>query len=132
MTINPIPISKVRKGAAYLATGDGKAIPLDTDSLQRVFQAISTPKQTDLITTGEAARILGVSVKTVTRMLDAGEIPFIRYNARGNRMVERSKVTSYRDQSQFHSKQALDEMRAAANEGGLDDINYREYLDKFE
>ena len=117
-TFKAIPISQVSKGSAYITSGDGTAIPLDAEELRRAFDAIVHGDGTDLITTGEAAQILGVSPKTVARILDSGEIPFTRYGAKGNRMVSRAQVVAYRDKSEAHGRQALEEMRDAASQGG--------------
>lgn len=130
-TFEAIPISQIGKGSAYITTGDGKAYPLDAEELRRAFAAIVHDNSAEMITTGEAARILGVSAKTVARMLDAGEIPFVRYGAKGNRMVSRAQVVAYRDKSESHSHEALETMREAASQGGLDDIDYSAYLARY-
>lgn len=127
-----IPISQISKGAAYITTGDGKALPLNAEELRRAFDAIVHGGGTDLITTGEAAQILGVSAKTVARILDAGEIPFTRYGVKGNRMVSRARVIAYRDQSESRGNAALENMRTAACQGGLDAIDYTTYLSRFD
>lgn len=46
------------------------------------------------MTTGEAAEMLGVSAKTVARLLDAGEMPFYRNGTGGHRMVELRDVVA--------------------------------------
>lgn len=48
------------------------------------------------LTTGEAAVLLGVSGKTVARLLDAGKIPFYRNGENGHRMVRLCDVIAYR------------------------------------
>lgn len=130
-TFEAIPISQIGKGSAYITTGDGKAYPLDADELRRAFDAIVHAEPQGMITTGEAAQILGVSAKTVARILDSGEIPFVRYGDKGNRMVSRAKVISYRDRSESRGREALEDMREAADKGGLDDIDYKAYLARF-
>ncbi|MBT1175330.1 helix-turn-helix domain-containing protein [Bifidobacterium sp. LC6] len=121
-TFEAIPISQISKGSAYITTGDGKAYPLDAEELRRAFAAIvHDDNSAEMITTGEAAQILGVSAKTVARMLDAGEIPFVRYGAKGNRMVSRAQVIAYRNKSESHSHESLENMREVASQGGLDD-----------
>lgn len=129
-TFEAMPIAQVRQGTAYITAGDGTAIPLDKDELRRAFDAIVNDGS-DLITTGEAAQMLGVSAKTVARILDSGEIPFIRYGAKGNRMVSRRAVSQYRNKSQSHGSEALDDMRLAASEGGLDRIDLAAYTSQF-
>ena len=131
-TFEAIPISQIGKGSAYITTGDGKAYPLDADELRRAFNAIVRDDSHEMITTGEAAQILGVSAKTVARILDAGAIPFVRYGTKGNRMVSRAKVIAYRDRSESHGREALDDMRDAASKGSLDDVDYDAYLARFD
>ena len=130
-TFEAIPISQIGKGTAYITAGDGTAYPLGTDELRRAFDAIMRDDSQEMITTGEAAQILGVSAKTVARILDSGEIPFIRYGAKGNRMVSRARVIAYRNSSESHGHEALENMREATSAGGLGDIDYTSYLASF-
>jgi excisionase family DNA binding protein len=130
-TFEAIPLSQVAQGAAYITAGDGKAYPLNADELHRAFDAVVHDDSEDMITTGEAAQILGVSAKTVARILDGGEIPFVRYGAKGNRMVSRARVNAYRDISQSRGSAALERVREAASRGGLDNVDYTAYLARF-
>ena len=125
-----VPITQMGQGVAYITSGDGTAIPLDEDELSRAFDAIVNGGA-DLITTGEAAQMLGVSAKTVARILDSGEIPFVRYGAKGNRMVSRRAVSQYRNESQSRGRESLDDMRSAASEGELDRIDLAAYVSRF-
>lgn len=80
--------SKARRSAggvpgAFLQGVDGTRIPLTPDDYRRVREfLLAEPERAvaddERITTGEAARILGVSQRTLTRMLDAGMIPYTR------------------------------------------------------
>ncbi|PLS31528.1 excisionase family DNA-binding domain-containing protein [Bifidobacterium margollesii] len=130
-TFEAIPIPRISKGSAYITSGDGKAIPLGAEELRRAFDAIMHDDDSDLITTGEAAQILGVSSKTVARIRDAGEIPFTRYGAKGNRMVSRARVVAYRNQSEANGHKALEDMRVSASRGGLDDVDHAACLSHF-
>ncbi len=49
-----------------------------------------------VITTGQAAEILGVSRRTVTRMLDRGELPGIRLGLNHHRSVKLADVLAFR------------------------------------
>ncbi|BDR53773.1 hypothetical protein KIM372_16800 [Bombiscardovia nodaiensis] len=135
MTIEAIPVSQIEQGSPYLATGNGTAFPLDAQELQRAFEAVAAQDVQDaqesdeLIGTGEAARILGVSPKTVDRILDSGQIPFIRYSPKGRRKVMRSEVLAYRDRSKRHSHAMLDNMREAISKGHLDQADLTAYRD---
>ena len=68
-----------------------------------------------MLTTSEAARLLGVSGPTVVRLLEAGEIPFER-PAR-HRRVRLADVLAYR--AQRARSAALDEMVRVSEEGGF-------------
>ena len=110
--------SKARRSAggvpgAFLQGVDGTRIPLTPDDYRRVREfLLAEPERAvaddERITTGEAARILGVSQRTLTRMLDAGMIPYTRMG------------------------EALDEMRSIADEDGAYDIDYSDYLSRFD
>ena len=84
------------------------------------------------ITTGEAARILGVSQRTLTRMLDAGMIPYTRMVERSYRFLRLSDVTDYKRRRDEATSKALDEMRSIADEDGAYDIDYSDYLSRFD
>ncbi|WEV52233.1 helix-turn-helix domain-containing protein [Bifidobacterium sp. ESL0704] len=75
------------------------------------------------IGTGEAARILGVSRKTVQRMLDADAIPYRRNGEGGNRMMRQADVISYAETMQSERRTALDDLRDQAEDMGLYDNN---------
>lgn len=50
-----------------------------------------------VITTGQAAEILGVSRRTVTRMLDRGELPGIRLGLNHHRSVRLADVLTFKE-----------------------------------
>ena len=127
--------SKARRSAggvpgAFLQGVDGTRIPLTPDDYRRVREfLLAEPERAvaddERITTGEAARILGVSQRTLTRMLDAGMIPYTR-------MGELSDVTDYKRRRDEATSKALDEMRSIADEDGAYDIDYSDYLSRFD
>lgn len=132
MTLVTIPIAKVETGTPYITAGDGQAYVIDQSALERIMQILVEEESSDeLITTGEAARLLGVSTKTVSRILDSGDIPFIRYTPNSNRLINRADVLEYRERSQRQSRKALANMREAVTDGHLDDIDYDAYLAQF-
>ena len=98
--------SKARRSAggvpgAFLQGVDGTRIPLTPDDYRRVREfLLAEPERAvaddERITTGEAARILGVSQRTLTRMLDAGMIPYTRMGERSYRFLRLSDVTDYK------------------------------------
>lgn len=86
---------------AFLQGVDGTRIPLTPDDYRRVREfLLAEPERAvaddERITTGEAARILGVSQRTLTRMLDAGMIPYTRMGERSYRFLRLSDVTDYK------------------------------------
>lgn len=74
-----------------------------------------------MMTTGEAARLLNVSPKTVARILDSGVIPFERAGRTGHRMVAADDVLRFKRESERRRRIALGEMRDAAEEIGMYD-----------
>lgn len=142
MTIEAVPIAQVQQGTAYITAGDGTAYVLDDTTLEQLMHALVEGKtqsgsesgadDNELLTTGDAAQILGVSPKTVSRILDSGVIPYIRYTKRGNRWVNRADVLAYRERAHKRHRTHLENMQKIATEGNLDDIDYDAYLTKFE
>lgn len=137
MTIEAIPIAQVRQGTAYITAGDGTAYVLDDTTLEQLMHALVEGKaqtehkgsadDNDLLTTGDAAQILGVSPKTVSRILDSGAIPYIRYTKRGNRWVNRADVLAYRERAHKRHRAHLESMQKIVTEGNLDDIDIIQY-----
>ncbi|WP_270555488.1 helix-turn-helix domain-containing protein [Bifidobacterium adolescentis] len=134
--------SKARRSAggvpgAFLQGVDGTRIPLTPDDYRRVREfLLAEPERAvvddERITTGEAARILGVSQRTLTRMLDAGMIPYTRMGERSYRFLRLSDVTDYKRRRDEATSKALDEMRSIADEDGAYDIDYSDYLSRFD
>ncbi len=91
--------SKARRSAggvpgAFLQGVDGTRIPLTHYRRVREF-LLAEPERAvaddERITTGEAARILGVSPTHAHSMLDAGMIPYIRMGERSYRFLRLSR-----------------------------------------
>ncbi len=59
-----------------------------------------------VITTGQAAEILGVSRRTVTRMLDRGELPGIRLGMNHHRSVKLADVLAFKNQGAMEASSA--------------------------
>lgn len=74
----------------------------------------------------------GVSQRTLTRMLDAGMIPYTRMGERSYRFLRLSDVTDYKRRRDEATSKALDEMRSIADEDGAYDIDYSDYLSRFD
>ena len=135
-------MSPLAKEEAYglFVDADGTRVDLDRTSCDAVRATLRVirggkPGQNEpdpLITTGQAADILGISRRTLTRMLDAGEIPYERHG-KGHRRLRMSDVTRYRRESSARRKNALADYRRHAYENGLDDLDLIEdYLAQFQ
>lgn len=61
-----------------------------------------------VITTGQAAEILGVSRRTVTRMLDRGELPGIRLGLNHHRSVKLADVLAFRQAKSMKAEAAAE------------------------
>lgn len=84
-----------------------------------------------LLTTGQAAAELGVSRRTLTRMLDRGDLPCERYGS-GHRRLRMSDVLRYKAAERERRHEAIEEMRRISYETGMDDLDVIEgYLKQF-
>ncbi|MFD1046517.1 helix-turn-helix domain-containing protein [Kibdelosporangium lantanae] len=73
-----------------------------------------------MLTTSEAAQVLGVSRPTLVRLLEAGEIPFEQPNR--HRRVRLVDLLAYQERAQRARGAGLDEMVRAGEEDGLYDL----------
>ena len=112
---------------------DGTRIPLTPDDYRRVREfLLAEPERAVADDERITARILGVSQRTLTRMLDAGMIPYTRMGERSYRFLRLSDVTDYKRRRDEATSKALDEMRSIADEDGAYDIDYSDYLSRFD
>jgi len=79
--------------------------------LRRLLRSAARPAQETLLTTTEAARILGVSDQTVRNWADSGWLPSRRLHRLGRRMIPESALRSVEafDQVRLTPKKALAE-----------------------
>ena len=70
-----------------------------------------------VLTTGEAAELLGVSRLTLVRLLEAGEIPFEQPGT--HRRVRLADVLAYRERARRARAAGLDEMVRVSEDNGL-------------
>lgn len=82
--------------------------------------AITIAPQHTVLTTSEAAHLLGVSRPTLVRLLEAGEIPFDKPNR--HRRVRLADVLAYQERARRARAAGLDEMVRAGEEDGLYDL----------
>lgn len=123
MAISHVQADSGRQNQRYTLHGNGKIYPLTEAQFKAARIAVNTVKRQDndrTLTTGEAAVLLGVSAKTVARILDAGKIPFLRLSPKGHRMVRRADVLDYRHQRE-ERRHLLIQASDMAHEMGADD-----------
>ena len=79
--------------------------------LRRILKTAVRPAAEQLVTTGEAARILGVSDQTVRNWADAGWLPSRRLHPLGRRMIPDSALQGARafDQVALPSRKPVSE-----------------------
>lgn len=106
----------------FTLQGYGRTYELTEEEFNAaMFAADALSPDARPIGTGEAARILGVSAKTVARLLDAGRMPCYRNGETGHRMVELRDVLAYK-QRRDRRRDLLDQARdLACDMGGYDD-----------
>ena len=79
-------------------------------------QAVTVMPHSTLLTTQEAADLLGVSRPTVVRLLEGGEIPF---EVRGrHRRIRLADLLAYQEQARRQRGEALEEMVRVGEETG--------------
>ena len=119
----------------------GEVIPCSKENYRALVGALTvleggaTRMEGDrILTTGEVGELLGVSAKTVARMLDAGVIPSVRLGIgeRSHRRVHLSDVLAYKAKRDAETAAAMDDLVADAARDGLYDLDVSDYLSQFE
>ena len=85
-----------------------------------------------MVTTGQAAKLLDCSPRTVARILDSGRLPFTRNGDTGRRLVDVVDVMDYQRQERERMRSSLVAMRRAAQEIAMDDAELAEYVAQFD
>jgi excisionase family DNA binding protein len=118
-------------GQAMLVGPDGVRLEMPKEVLEVlrvVVEALSrglaitvAPHET-VLSTSEAAGILGVSRPTLVRLLESGEIPFEQPGK--HRRVRLADVLAYHERAQRRRAARLDQMVSEAEEAGFYDLPY--------
>ena len=110
----------VMHGDRALVGSDGDVMMLSAEAYKVALNAaLGVMGRRRMITTGEAARLLNCSPRTVARILDSGRLPFSRNGATGRRMVDVADVMDYQRSERERMERSLESMRCAAAEMGL-------------
>ena len=107
-----------------LVDADGHEIALGEDVAEAFQAAIAEMRvrDTDELTTQEAARLIGVSRPTLIRLLDTGAVAFRRTNGtHGHRRISRRDALAYLRADVERRRRALDELAADAEAFGFFD-----------
>jgi excisionase family DNA binding protein len=107
-------------------SSDGKEIELP-DEIYGVLRevvaallegkAITIAPHTTQLSTQQAADIVGVSRPTLVKLLEQGEIPFVKPGR--HRRVQLADLVAYKDRSRTRRRLALRELTQAAEQEGL-------------
>lgn len=123
----------VELGDRALVAADGGVLELDPDAYEAALNAaMGVMGRHRMITTGQAARLLDCSPRTVARILDSGRIPFTRNGGTGRRMVDVADVMAYQRQERERMTSSLAAMRRAAQEIAMDDDELAGYVAQFD
>ncbi|WP_017975924.1 helix-turn-helix domain-containing protein [Actinopolyspora halophila] len=113
-------------GHALLLRPDGSEVELPDPVFQALRDVVSAMSQglaitvaphSTMLTTQEAADLLGISRPTLVKRLEAGEIPHVLHGR--HRKVRLKDVVAYRNRAWQEREEALDEMGAAGQGAGF-------------
>lgn len=113
---------------ALLIGPDGEQVPMPVEvyeALCIVVEAMEAGNSVSvrpldmLLTTQQAANLLGISRSTLIRLLGEHELPYERYGESRHRRLRLHDVLAYRDRKRAERISRLDEMSRQAYEDGL-------------
>lgn len=116
-----------------LIDADGVVTELNDKAFEAAMNAaMGVMGRHRMITTGQAAKLMNCSPRTVARILDSGRLPFTRNGGTGRRMVDVVDIMEYQRQERARMRESLDAMRRAAREITIDDDEMAAYVAQFD
>lgn len=120
-------------GRRVLIDADGVVTELNDKAFEAAMNAaMGVMGRHRMITTGQAAKLMNCSPRTVARILDSGRLPFTRNGGTGRRMVDVVDIMEYQRQERARMRESLDAMRRAAREITMDDDEMAAYVAQFD
>lgn len=117
----PVIDAVVHADRPFVIQGYGKTYELTEDEFNAAMRAADALSDgARMLTTGQAAEILGVTAKTVARIIDAGRIPSSRLSATGHRMIRYRDVITYKEQRERRHGLLEDARALAVGMGAYD------------
>lgn len=132
--MNIITMEKSPSKAAQLSDGKGNVIELTAEEYERAREAVlnTAGQAAEHITTEDAAKILGVSRRTVMRMLDNGLIPYTRLGSQSYRYMKLDDVLEYKKRSEHDRHEALDQVHEIMDSIDIPDNVLSDYIKQFD
>ncbi len=116
-----------------LIDADGVVTELNDKAFEAAMNAaMGVMGRHRMITTGQAAKLMNCSPRTVARILDSGRLPFTRNGGTGRRMVDVVDIMEYQRRERARMRESLDAMRRAAREITMDDDEMAAYVAQFD
>ena len=120
-------------GRRVLIDADGVVTELNDKAFEAAMNAaMGVMGRHRMITTGQAAKLMNCSPRTVARILDSGRLPFTRNGGTGRRMVDVVDIMEYQRQERARMRESLDAMRRATREITMDDDEMAAYVAQFD
>lgn len=112
----------VRSGGTLRIQAGDRVLEIGDEVATAVLRALGPVAGTalpELLTTGQAAELLGVSRPTVVKLVDRGVLPAARIGT--HRRLRSADVLMHMERMQVHRRAALDEIAALSQDLGLYD-----------
>ena len=120
-------------GRCALIDADGVVTELNDKAFEAAMNAaMGVMGRHRMITTGQAAKLMNCSPRTVARILDSGRLPFTRNGGTGRRMVDVVDIMEYQRRERARMRESLDAMRRASREITMDDDEMAAYVAQFD